>query len=208
MQTGYGWDATGKEGAGRGRSSHSYEDQMRAEIRYRAQGGTSGWHGRGRPTYGGHRYGYRESDAGRGAWGGFRGGDGKWEAYDTGEFSTSPGTGEERYMSNTQFLGLIAGIVSCHPQIITTPTKLPQLMITEYRTGLGSVSSIHDRKRSGYRITFKTTSRVCHLCLLISKPERRSGPELTISAHHTHWQKQDKKRPCLEKSEENGYVVE
>lgn len=56
--------------------------------------------------------GFRESEGGRGAWGGFRGGDGKWEAYDTGEFNVNPGTGEERYMSNLQFLGLIAGLVS------------------------------------------------------------------------------------------------
>ena len=113
VQTGYGWDSASSPSGGR-RSNHSYEDQMRAEIRYRAQGGTSGWHGRGRPTYG---HSFRESEAGRGAWGGFRGGDGKYEAYDTGEFSQSQGTGEERYMSNTQFLGLIAGIVSSPPTL-------------------------------------------------------------------------------------------
>jgi len=55
---------------------------------------------------------YGDSDGGRGAFGGFRGGDGKWEAYDTGEFDSKGGTGEERYMSNIQFLCMIAGIVS------------------------------------------------------------------------------------------------
>jgi hypothetical protein len=55
---------------------------------------------------------YGDSEAGRGAFGGFRGGDGKWEPYDTGEFDAKGGTGEERYMSNMQFLCMIAGIVS------------------------------------------------------------------------------------------------
>lgn len=57
-------------------------------------------------------YGHGDSDAGRGAFGGFRGGDGKWEPYDTGEFDTRQGTGEERYMSNMQFLAMVLGIVS------------------------------------------------------------------------------------------------
>jgi hypothetical protein len=85
---------------------------MRAEIRYRQAGGTSPWQGRH-----GHRPSYAQGDGGRGAFGGFRGGDGRWEAYDTGEFSTGPGTGEEIYMSNLRFLGLIAGIVSPDHQV-------------------------------------------------------------------------------------------
>jgi hypothetical protein len=84
---------------------------MRAEIRYRAATGTSSWHGRGRPSYA-HAHGGRESEGGRGAFGGFRGGDGRWEPYDTGEFNGPKGSGEERYMTNLQFLGLIGGIVS------------------------------------------------------------------------------------------------
>ena len=91
---------------------------MRAEIRYRARGGAAAWssgarYGDGRPMYG-------DSDGGRGAWGGFRGGDGKWEAYDTGEFDTKQGKGEERYMSNMQFLAMIAGIVSQPPPSISS----------------------------------------------------------------------------------------
>jgi hypothetical protein len=82
---------------------------MRSEIRYRASRGAASWNGQrhadGRPMYG-------DSDAGRGAFGGFRGGDGKWEPYDTGEFDTRQGTGEERYMSNMQFLAMVVGIVS------------------------------------------------------------------------------------------------
>jgi hypothetical protein len=83
---------------------------MRAEIRYRASRGAAQWssgarYGDGRPMYG-------DSEAGRGAFGGFRGGDGKWDPYDTGEFDAKGGTGEERYMSNMQFLCMIAGIVS------------------------------------------------------------------------------------------------
>lgn len=73
---------------------------MRAEIRYRAATGASR---------------YARSEGGRGAFGGFRGGDGRWEPYDTGEFNTAQGTGEERYMTNLQFLGLIAGIVGFIP---------------------------------------------------------------------------------------------
>jgi hypothetical protein len=77
---------------------------MRSEIHYRASRGAASWNGQ-RPMYG-------DSDAGRGAFGGFRGGDGKWEPYDTGEFDTRQGTGEERYMSNMQFLAMVVGIVS------------------------------------------------------------------------------------------------
>jgi DnaJ-class molecular chaperone len=104
IQTGYGWSAnSANDSPG---STHSYEDRMRAEVRFRARGGAAAWQ---RRPYG---YGYGESEGGRGAFGGFRGGDGKWEPYDTGEFDTKQGTGEERYMTNMQFLGLIAGIVS------------------------------------------------------------------------------------------------
>jgi hypothetical protein len=79
---------------------------MRSEIHYRASRGAASWNGQ-RPMYG-----HGDSDAGRGAFGGFRGGDGKWEPYDTGEFDTRQGTGEERYMSNMQFLAMVVGIVS------------------------------------------------------------------------------------------------
>lgn len=109
IQTGYGWSPTSSSSSSSS-SSTNYEDRMRAEIRYRARGGAAAWssgarYGDGRPMYG-------DSEAGRGAFGGFRGGDGKWEPYDTGEFDTRQGTGEERYMSNMQFLAMIAGIVS------------------------------------------------------------------------------------------------
>lgn len=84
---------------------------MRSEIRYRASRGAASWSGQ-RYTDGRPMYGHGESEAGRGAFGGFRGGDGKWEPYDTGEFDTRQGTGEERYMSNMQFLAMVVGIVS------------------------------------------------------------------------------------------------
>jgi curved DNA-binding protein CbpA len=101
IQTGYGWSPSGSTS----NNNHNHEDRMRAEIRYRASRGARQWSNGARPMYG-------DSESGRGAFGGFRGGDGKWEPYDTGEFDAKGGTGEERYMSNMQFLCMIAGIVS------------------------------------------------------------------------------------------------
>lgn len=140
MQTGYGWDPTGTSSSGSGSASeHSYEERMRAEIRFRARAGASGWHGRNRPRY-------ADGDGGRGAWGGFRGGDGKWEAYDTGEFTGPQGTGEERYMTNGQFLGLIAGIVSFHRLASRAGAAVEK---SEYSPGLGAVPPVYTRQRPG-----------------------------------------------------------
>jgi hypothetical protein len=100
LQTGCGWPNSS------GVSSMSWTDaQMRAEAAMRRRGGAAAWG----PS---HR-GFRDSDAGRGAWGGFQGGTGTWESYgDPGLASQPTGRGEEIYMSNRRFLSLIGAIVS------------------------------------------------------------------------------------------------
>ncbi|WVR04561.1 hypothetical protein IAU60_001568 [Kwoniella sp. DSM 27419] len=99
LKTGYGWTAPSQPNP---RPPADYS--MHAEIMRRSQGGTSGWDAKQRQ--------YRDSDAGRGAWGGFDGSQG-WKPYANthmGFDQTATGTGEERYMSNPRFLAVV-GIV-------------------------------------------------------------------------------------------------
>jgi hypothetical protein len=91
LSTGYGWST------GTTSNPMSWSDaQMRAEVASRRRGGAAAWGP-------GHR-GYRDSDAGRGAWN---------HSWDDGYGFQPTGTGEERYMSNSRFLALLGAIVSC-----------------------------------------------------------------------------------------------
>ncbi|KAK4686581.1 hypothetical protein P7C73_g3541, partial [Tremellales sp. Uapishka_1] len=103
LQTGYGWSTS---------PTASRDDDMLAHVRHRRRAGAAAW--------GDGRGGYRDSDAGRGAWGGFKAGDGKYHPYEeTGfgfqahDWTPGKGKGEERYMSNQRFLSAIfaAGVV-------------------------------------------------------------------------------------------------
>lgn len=101
LKTGYGWDVSSTSGG-----TQSWSDSlMRAEIARRRSGGTAAWDSATR--------GYRDSDAGRGAWGGFDGSQG-WRPYEDPSKGFSPptsGSGEERYMSNPRFLAVV-GVAS------------------------------------------------------------------------------------------------
>ncbi|WVQ97965.1 hypothetical protein IAU59_005085 [Kwoniella sp. CBS 9459] len=106
QKTGYGWTHPSAPSSDGPRPPSEYG--MHAEILRRAQGGTASWDKRR----------YRDSDAGRGAWGGFDGSQG-WRPYtdhngafnpNMGFDTTATGTGEERYMSNPRFLAVV-GIV-------------------------------------------------------------------------------------------------
>ncbi|WWC87007.1 uncharacterized protein L201_001889 [Kwoniella dendrophila CBS 6074] len=99
LKTGYGWNLTTQFTSNRAPGDWG----MHEEIMRRSKGGTSQW----------ERRKYRDSDAGKGSWGGFDGSQG-WRPYndqtmgfDSHSFN---GTGEERYMSNPKFLGVL-GIV-------------------------------------------------------------------------------------------------
>ncbi|RSH90356.1 hypothetical protein EHS25_001690 [Saitozyma podzolica] len=88
LSTGYGWST------GTTSNPMSWSDaQMRAEVASRRRGGAAAWGP-------GHR-GYRDSDAGRGAWN---------HSWDDGYGFQPTGTGEERYMSNSRFLALLGAI--------------------------------------------------------------------------------------------------
>ncbi|WWC59355.1 uncharacterized protein I303_101907 [Kwoniella dejecticola CBS 10117] len=105
LKTGYGWSISSQIPSSSG-SRPAGDWGMHEEIMRRARGGTSGW----------ERRRYRDSDAGKGAWGGFDG-SGGWRAFNdqTMNFDHSTsfnGTGEERYMSNPRFLAVL-GIVGC-----------------------------------------------------------------------------------------------
>ncbi|OCF37415.1 hypothetical protein I316_00536 [Kwoniella heveanensis BCC8398] len=106
LKTGYGWTNPSSSSSDGPRPPSEYG--MHAEILRRARGGTASWEKRR----------YRDSDAGRGAWGGFDGSQG-WKPYtdhngafnpNMGFDTTATGTGEERYMSNPRFLAVV-GIV-------------------------------------------------------------------------------------------------
>jgi hypothetical protein len=75
---------------------------MRAQAVRRRETGAAKWNGRG----------FRESDAGRSAWGGFKG-DGKWEPHEGFQaHDYRPAKREERYMPNNRFIAFIAASVS------------------------------------------------------------------------------------------------
>ncbi|WRT64858.1 uncharacterized protein IL334_001794 [Kwoniella shivajii] len=97
LKTGYGWNLPSQTP---NRPPGDYG--MHDEIMRRARGGTSNWEKRK----------YRDSDAGKGAWGGFDGTQG-WKPYhdhNMGFNTNVNGTGEARYMSNPRFL-FVLGIV-------------------------------------------------------------------------------------------------
>lgn len=88
LRTGYGWSNPKAP-------EMSWSDaQMRAEINLRRKNGSA-------PSR-------RSSEAGQGAWGGFRG-DGRWEPYEDVGFHAHE-QGEERYMTNRRF-ALVMGVV-------------------------------------------------------------------------------------------------
>lgn len=97
LKTGYGWDVSTSSGG-----TQTWSDSlMRAEIARRRNGGAAAWSGASRR--------YRDSDAGRGAWGGFDGSQG-WRPYEDPSKGFSPptsGPAEERYMSNPRFLAVV-----------------------------------------------------------------------------------------------------
>ncbi|UOH81097.1 hypothetical protein LQV05_003759 [Cryptococcus neoformans] len=101
LKTGYGWDVSTSSGG-----NQTWSDSlMRAEIARRRNGGAAAWNGASRR--------YRDSDAGRGAWGGFDGSQG-WRPYEDPSKGFSPptsGPAEERYMSNPRFLAVV-GVAS------------------------------------------------------------------------------------------------
>ncbi|WVQ84125.1 hypothetical protein IAT38_006270 [Cryptococcus sp. DSM 104549] len=95
LRTGYGWDVSNHSMV-----KDSSDAAMYAEILRRKRGGAAAWDNNSR--------GYRNSDAGRGAWGGFDGSKG-WRPYeDINAGFRTPNTDnnvkEERYMSNNNFL--------------------------------------------------------------------------------------------------------
>lgn len=158
LQSGTGWDQSGM----------SADDYMRAEARYRARSGAAAWashHGEYGPRYRQHSSRSRSS---RGAWGGFTGGDGKWEAYDTGEFSVYPGKREERYMSNLQFFGLIGAIVSwIIPPLVSRFIRQRCRSSLEHSLNMGTMATIQCRKRSARADSRTAASRVSR------RPEER-----------------------------------
>ncbi|WWC67847.1 uncharacterized protein I206_101764 [Kwoniella pini CBS 10737] len=102
LKTGYGWSISSQIPT----NKTTMDWGMHEEIMRRAKGGTSQW----------ERRKYRDSDAGKGAWGGFDG-SGGWKNFNdqTMNFdhkTSFNGTGEERYMSNPRFLAVL-GIVGC-----------------------------------------------------------------------------------------------
>lgn len=87
---------------------------MRSAAVARRRGGAASWEA--------SRRSYRETEAGRGAWGGFKGGDGSWEPYEDTHFGFQahdyrPGKREERYMSNHRFLAVMGVSVSARLRI-------------------------------------------------------------------------------------------
>lgn len=95
LSTGYGWQGGSFDV---GYSESSTDAAMREVIRRARRAGASEWGGRG----------FRDSDAGKGAWT-YRNVDGKqWHPYDADGHAT--GGGEELYMSNNKFVSLIAAI--------------------------------------------------------------------------------------------------
>ncbi|KAK8846828.1 hypothetical protein IAR55_005916 [Kwoniella newhampshirensis] len=93
MKTGYGWDLSSMA------ARTPQDPRMHAEVMRRRQGGAAAWDGSTRR--------FRDSDAGKGAWGGFDGSQG-WRPYEDVHMGFQPtGPGEERYMSNPRFLAVV-----------------------------------------------------------------------------------------------------
>ncbi|WWD22112.1 hypothetical protein CI109_106601 [Kwoniella shandongensis] len=92
VKTGYGWDLSAV-------ASPRHDPGMYAEVLRRRQGGAAAWDGSTRR--------FRDSDAGKGAWGGFDGSQG-WRPYEDVHMGFQPtGPAEERYMSNPRFLAVV-----------------------------------------------------------------------------------------------------
>jgi len=102
LATGYGWTGTFDAGY----TESSTDAAMRDVIRRARSAGAAEWGGRG----------FRDSDAGRGAWT-YRTRE-NFHPYTGEEFPT--GGGEELYMSNNKFVALIAALagIVCVAQII------------------------------------------------------------------------------------------
>ena len=88
LQTGRGWSSSTSS------PSDTIEAMMRAEVLRRKRTGA----------------GFRPSDAGQGAWGGYAGGD-RWRAYNDSAFHGDVST-EPTYMSHPRFFGVLSVIVS------------------------------------------------------------------------------------------------
>ncbi|TYJ56319.1 hypothetical protein B9479_003011 [Cryptococcus floricola] len=98
-KTGYGWDLASSSSSP---GPSSVDQWMRAEIHRRRTYGAAAWNPASRN--------YRNSDAGKGAWGGFDGSKG-WKPYESKTGFEPPradtGAAEERYMSNPRFLAVV-----------------------------------------------------------------------------------------------------
>jgi curved DNA-binding protein CbpA len=96
LSTGYGWSPSA--GFDTGYSMRADDEAMREMIRRARRGGAAEWSGRG----------FRDAEAGKGAWA-YRNVNGReWHPYDADGHAS--GGGDGLYMSNNKFMALVAAL--------------------------------------------------------------------------------------------------